>query len=448
MSSVKSRENTFRVDFSNLPKRMTYEEIHAFVYHNLGLGIDSVKRLQVNHALNCAQVKCSDLRIAQETVMQHNGKHEVEMNKHKYKVKLSMDDGGVEVKIHDLSENVSNEQICDYLKQYGEVLAVKELIWGEKFIYKNAPTGTRVVKMMLRKHIKSYVTILGEKTYVSYFGQPPTCKHCANVLHAGMTCAENKKLVTQKSDLNNRLKQAQSYAGVTSGSSSASQGQHPGEDAAAALMPVFTTLTSAQNQEKNAVSQSKEKEATPSKNTTTTAVPDESAVPPVALAVATIAALPVSDSPAAPPAADPSDDPPAADLSTATKTTTAAEPHTHNEELLADAEKDVLLADQSVGSSPADVSLSTDLQILTNTQTNLESLSAPSTSYSAAELALRVEFKMPKLIDPDMDISDGGGSYNDNDNDTDISDTTPAGDGFTPVKPKRKRGRPKKIRTQ
>ncbi|KAL9700836.1 hypothetical protein quinque_004277 [Culex quinquefasciatus] len=216
---------------------MTYEEIHAFVYHNLGLGIDAVKRLQVNHALNCAQVKCSELRIAQETVMQHNGKHEVEMNKHKYKVKLCMDDGGVEVKIHDLSKNVTNEQICDHLKQYGEVLAVKELIWGEKFIYKNAPTGTRVVKMMLRKHIKSYVTILGEKTYVSYFGQPSTCKHCANVLHAGMTCAENKKLVTQKSDLNNRLKLAQSYAGVAGGSSSTPQGQNLGEDAAAALMP-------------------------------------------------------------------------------------------------------------------------------------------------------------------------------------------------------------------
>lgn len=300
MSSVKSRENTFRVDFSNLPKRMTYEEIHAFVYHNLGLGIDAVKRLQVNHALNCAQVKCSDLRIAQETVMQHNGKHEVEMNKHKYKVKLMMDDGGVEVKIHDLSENVSNEQICDYLKQYGEVIAVKELIWGEKFIYKNAPTGTRVVKMMLRKHIKSYVTILGEKTYVSYFGQPPTCKHCANVLHAGMTCAENKKLETQKSDLNNRLKKAQSYAGVASGSSATSQGQNLGKEAAAALMPAFTTLTPAQSSAKNPVPQPKEKVASMVANTTTTTVPDNAAESPDAPVVTeTIAAPQTADPPAA-----------------------------------------------------------------------------------------------------------------------------------------------------
>lgn len=440
MSSVKSRENTFRVDFSNLPKRMTYEEIHAFVYHNLGLGIDAVKRLQVNHALNCAQVKCSDLRIAQETVMQHNGKHEVEMNKHKYKVKLCMDDGGVEVKIHDLSENVTNEQICDYLKQYGEVLAVKELIWGEKFIYKNAPTGTRVVKMMLRKHIKSYVTILGEKTYVSYFGQPPTCKHCANVLHAGMTCAENKKLVTQKSDLNNRLKLAQSYAGVAGGSSSTPQGQNLGEEAAAALMPVFTTLTSAQNQ---------------GKNTTTTAVSDETSVPPNAPAASPAAPL-AADLPAAPPAAEqvpasPTSPPaaPVADdlIAVPMETTTAEGPHTHNQEP-STAVENALPAGQGVDSSLADASKSTDREIPENTQTNLEMLSDPSTSYSAAELAQRVEFLVPQLPIPDMEISEGENtSYTGND--TDISDlSTSAGNGFTPVKPKRKRGRPKKIRTQ
>ncbi|EDS44536.1 conserved hypothetical protein [Culex quinquefasciatus] len=359
---------------------MTYEEIHAFVYHNLGLGIDAVKRLQVNHALNCAQVKCSDLRIAQETVMQHNGKHEVEMNKHKYKVKLCMDDGGVEVKIHDLSENVTNEQICDHLKQYGEVLAVKELIWGEKFIYKNAPTGTRVVKMMLRKHIKSYVTILGEKTYVSYFGQPPTCKHCASVLHAGMTCAENKKLVTQKSDLNNRLKLAQSYAGVAGGSSSTPQGQNLGEEAAAALMPqrrqqllwLLISLLPLQLLNKY--------------------LPLQPALQlPQQLMTSSLFLW----------------KPPLQKDHTRT---------TKNHQLL--------------------------------WKTRCQQVRALIAALLMPELAQRVEFLVPQLPIPDMEISEGENtSYTGND--TDISDlSTSAGNGFTPVKPKRKRGRPKKIRTQ
>lgn len=132
--SSKSRENTFRVDFSNLPKRMSYEETHHFVHNILGLGLDAVLRLQVNHALNCAQVKCRDLKTAQETVILHNGKHDVEMNNEKYKVKLSMDDGGIEVKIHDLSENVTSDQIREFLQHYGDVISIRELLWGDNFI--------------------------------------------------------------------------------------------------------------------------------------------------------------------------------------------------------------------------------------------------------------------------------------------------------------------------
>lgn len=231
MTAVRARENTFKVDLSNFPKRPSFEEIHAFVHEKIGLTIDQVLRLQMNHAQNCAHVKCRDLKIAQDAVDQHNGRHELEVNKTKFKVRLMMDDGGVDVKIHDLSENIRNEEIIDFLKQYGEVISIKELVWGDTFAFKGISSGIRVAKMVLHRHIKSFVTIQGEESLVSYRNQPQYCKHCTNPSHPGLTCVENKKLIGQKADLNNRLNAAQgktTYAGVLNQ-----------RTAAATLMPEF-----------------------------------------------------------------------------------------------------------------------------------------------------------------------------------------------------------------
>ncbi|KAL9697573.1 hypothetical protein quinque_001014 [Culex quinquefasciatus] len=123
MTTLRPRENTFKVDLSVFPKRPSFEEIHSFVHDTMGLRIDQVKRLQMNHVQNAAHVKCDTLKTAQDAVDQHNERHEIEMNKVKYKVRLQMDDASVEVKVHDLSENVRNEEITAFLRQYGEMEA-------------------------------------------------------------------------------------------------------------------------------------------------------------------------------------------------------------------------------------------------------------------------------------------------------------------------------------
>ena len=115
MTSLRPRENTFKVDLSVFPKRPSFEEIHSFVHDTMGLQIDQVKRLQMNHVQNVAHVKCDTLKTAQDAVDQHNERHEIEVNKIKFKVRLQMDDASVEVKVHDLSENVRNEDIVAFL---------------------------------------------------------------------------------------------------------------------------------------------------------------------------------------------------------------------------------------------------------------------------------------------------------------------------------------------
>ncbi|KAL9701611.1 hypothetical protein quinque_005052 [Culex quinquefasciatus] len=222
MAQVRSRENTFKVDLSNFPKRPSIEELQKFVLVKLGLAVGQVKRFQVNHAQNCVHVKCSELKVAQDTVAMHNGKHVMEINKTKVTVRLVMEDGGVEVKIHDLSENVTNDDIVAFLRHFGDVLSIREVSWGEGFPLRGMSSGIRVAKMILRRHIKSFATILGESTLISYRGQPMTCRHCTLTQHIGMSCVENKKLLGQKADLSARLKSASgststSYASVLNG---------------------------------------------------------------------------------------------------------------------------------------------------------------------------------------------------------------------------------------
>ncbi|KAL9705293.1 hypothetical protein quinque_008811 [Culex quinquefasciatus] len=195
------------------------QELQKFVLVKLGLAVGQVKRFQVNHAQNCVHVKCSELKVAQDTVAMHNGKHVMEINKTKVTVRLVMEDGGVEVKIHDLSENVTNDDIVAFLRHFGDGLSIREVSWGEGFPLRGMSSGIRVAKMILRRHIKSFATILGESTLISYRGQPMTCRHCTLTQHIGMSCVENKKLLGQKADLSTRLKSASgststSYASV------------------------------------------------------------------------------------------------------------------------------------------------------------------------------------------------------------------------------------------
>lgn len=218
MNSRKIRENTFRVEFSNLPKKPTSEEVHAFVAQQLGISRTQLVRLQLSHTDECAFVKVVDFNTAQHIVQTHDNQHDYEVKGVKYKIRIHMADGGVDVRLYDLSEHVSDEQISRHMAAYGEVLSVNELLWSDKHHYAGMATGIRQVKMVLHEPIKSYITIDGETTYVQYAKQRPTCRHCGEFMHTGISCVQNKKLLAQKVSVNERLKR-NSYAGAVRGAS-------------------------------------------------------------------------------------------------------------------------------------------------------------------------------------------------------------------------------------
>ena len=193
------RENTFRVDYSQFPKPLSHDEIHKFVGKELGLTRENVLLLQPCRRFGCTFVKFNNLELAEKIVEQHDGKHEFVVDKKTYKLRIALEDGAVEVKLLELPESISNEQIADFLADYGEVLSVRDLLWDDRYNdFSGIKTGVRIARMVVTKNIPSLVTIQGEETTVGYKGQRQTCLHCHEFVHIGIPCVQNKKLLVQK----------------------------------------------------------------------------------------------------------------------------------------------------------------------------------------------------------------------------------------------------------
>ncbi|XP_055630057.1 uncharacterized protein LOC129771781 [Toxorhynchites rutilus septentrionalis] len=204
------RENTFRVDYSQFPKLLSHEEIHKFIGKELGLTRENVLQLQPSRRLGCTFVKVNDFQLAEKIVQQHDNKHDFVFDGKTYKIRITMEDGSVEVKLLELPESVTNDQITDFLAEYGEVISIRDLLWDDRFSeFGGVKTGVRVARMIVTKNIPSLVTIQGEETALRYKGQRQTCLHCHEFVHIGIPCVQNKKLLVQK------LAADQSYASVT-----------------------------------------------------------------------------------------------------------------------------------------------------------------------------------------------------------------------------------------
>lgn len=192
------RENTFRIDYANIPKKPSFDEIHNFIGEELGLKREDILRIQCSKYLGCVFVKTSDLSIAQRIVDEHDGKHERVFDNKAYPIRLLMEDGGTDVKLSDLSEDISDQTITDFFGSFGDVLSIRDLTWDGKYRFEGISTGVRIARMIVKRNIPSVVTIDGESTCISYNGQIPTCRHCGESIHNGIPCIQNKKLLVQK----------------------------------------------------------------------------------------------------------------------------------------------------------------------------------------------------------------------------------------------------------
>ncbi|XP_039441294.1 uncharacterized protein LOC120422034 [Culex pipiens pallens] len=156
----KYRRNAVVIDFNVMPVRPDIETVTKFISKDLKLDQQRVKNLQLNNSRNHVIIELGSPEEASDLVDQHNLKHK---------------DNATQVRIHDLPPHMPNDLIVSHLEAYGEVKSIRREVWREYF--PGIPNGVRVVRMVLKKPIPSFIKVETEISYTSYNQQYQQQKH-------------------------------------------------------------------------------------------------------------------------------------------------------------------------------------------------------------------------------------------------------------------------------
>lgn len=203
-SSVDLTDSTFVVNFRVLPTKPKCTDISDFLTKKLGFELSQLKHLQIIDSR--VFVGTDSPQKAQDIVQEHNLKHQLQQDGKSYNIPLSMEDGAVEVRMHEIRPRINNQQVAQRMREYGEVLSIREDVWRDHF--PGVPNGIRLLRMKLQKPIPSYITVENERTLVTYKGQVATCKFCHRRVHYNLKCSEYARTLNTTS-VNQRLTMAQ-----------------------------------------------------------------------------------------------------------------------------------------------------------------------------------------------------------------------------------------------
>lgn len=196
-------ERTFVLNFRALPGKLKYADVFDFIANKLGFDLSQVKHLQISNGK--VYVGTESPQIAQNMVQEHNMKHEYSHDGKAYNIPLEMEDGSIEVRVHDLRPRTTHRMLAQRMREYGEILSIREETWKDHL--PGIPNGVRILRMKLVKPIPSYVQVDTEMTLVTYRGQVATCKHCNRNVHYAQKCSEYAKSI--KTSVNTRLTMAE-----------------------------------------------------------------------------------------------------------------------------------------------------------------------------------------------------------------------------------------------
>lgn len=184
------RRNCIVLDTSVLPKRPSIGDIKQFLDCELKVDMTLVKSVQTHNVKNVVYMSMHNEEEAVRIASNHHLKHHMECGGKRFHIPLPIyiDSSAVDVRLHDLPEEIENVTIIDNMKQYGEVISIRNDVWRSYF--PGLSNGVRVLRMKLSKPIPSYITICQETTYVSYFSQIRTCRNCGGKEHPKLRCSE------------------------------------------------------------------------------------------------------------------------------------------------------------------------------------------------------------------------------------------------------------------
>lgn len=191
------RKNSFVIDFSVMPIRPKLNVVQDFVFTKMKLDMNLVKNLQTSITKSQVIIEVDSAATAENIVAQHSLKHSLEHDKQLYPIPVHPADNAIEVKVYDLPPHMPNQLIASHFAAFGKVISVRNDVWKEYF--PGIPNGVRIVRMEVQRPIPSYVPVSGELSYVLHVNQVKTCRHCAQKIHIGKSCAAARKVATARS---------------------------------------------------------------------------------------------------------------------------------------------------------------------------------------------------------------------------------------------------------
>lgn len=166
--------------------------VQWFVEKSMGLNFTGLRSIQLHNIHHCVLIEMTDPAAAVKTAAEHHLKHAFRISPtKKIAIPIYVDDDTVDVRIHDLPPDMSNMQIAEAMRQYGEVLTIRDEVWRD--IFAGVPNGVRVLKMKISKPVPSYVTICGLNSLPTHTGQISTRRRCGFQRHVSKSCSEAAK---------------------------------------------------------------------------------------------------------------------------------------------------------------------------------------------------------------------------------------------------------------
>lgn len=184
------RQNSLVIDFNVMPVVPDLEKTRNFLMEQVKLEFSSVRNLQVSVSKNQVIIETTSPEEAYRLARDHNAKKHISHENQQYEIPIFVEDGAVEVKVHDLPPRMPNHIITSHLQQFGEVVSIRNEVWRDFF--PGIPNGVRAVRMKLCKSIPSFISIGGNSAYVVHSNQTKTCRHCSGKLYSGQKCNETK----------------------------------------------------------------------------------------------------------------------------------------------------------------------------------------------------------------------------------------------------------------
>lgn len=218
------RKNQVEVKFERGKEKPSREELKKWLKHVLKVTNYDIEGVQFDRLGIAIYVEFKTEDDAKDFISTTG--YETQMTSDKgdvIKVYINKCDEEVKiVRLYSLPMGMDNGIIKNKLAEYGRIDSIQEERYPENDeCFPGLKTGVKLVHMLLRKDIPSYIDIEGHKVIAAYNGQPKTCGNCNAQDHLRNDCPKIRKAEDRLKSFQNgqrtaALKQPLSFAEMIS----------------------------------------------------------------------------------------------------------------------------------------------------------------------------------------------------------------------------------------